>query len=144
MQQGMMAFWDGSGVSWTACKQSAPRSLHTDNHTNTSSFNFYRTDAIPDAQPTVSKHWLAVLNNKFIVLFITYNFRHTRPPSVPYHGQLGKSVLAFGHQFDSLHLFQRRLTASPSNQTRLCRQTRSSHSTVKHITHTHTHTHIPV
>jgi len=24
----MMGFWDGSGVSWTICKQSAPRSRH--------------------------------------------------------------------------------------------------------------------
>ena len=32
-------------------------SLHTDNHINTSSFNFYRPDALPDAQPTVSEHW---------------------------------------------------------------------------------------
>jgi len=31
-------------------------SLQTDNHTNISSFNFYRPDALPDAQPTVSKH----------------------------------------------------------------------------------------
>jgi len=30
--------------------------LETDNHTNTSSLNFYRLDALPDAQPTVSKH----------------------------------------------------------------------------------------
>jgi len=32
-------------------------SLQTDNHTNTSSLNFYRLDVLPDAQPTVSKHW---------------------------------------------------------------------------------------
>jgi len=31
-------------------------SLHTDNHTNTSSLILYRPDALPDAQPTVSKH----------------------------------------------------------------------------------------
>jgi len=31
--------------------------LQTDNHTNTSSLNFYRPDALPYAQPTVSKHW---------------------------------------------------------------------------------------
>ena len=31
-------------------------SLQTDNHTNTSSLNFYRPDAFPDTQPTVSKH----------------------------------------------------------------------------------------
>jgi len=31
--------------------------LQTDNHTNTPSLNFYRLHALPDAQPTVSKHW---------------------------------------------------------------------------------------
>jgi len=52
-----MGFWDGSGISWTICKQSAPRSRQkTYNHANTSSVNFYRPDAHPDAQPTVSKH----------------------------------------------------------------------------------------
>jgi len=49
-----MEFWDGSGISWTICKQSAPRSPH--NHTNKSSLNFYRPDALPVAQPIVSKH----------------------------------------------------------------------------------------
>jgi len=34
--------------------------LPTDNHTNTSSVNFYRPDALPDHQPTVSKHWRPV------------------------------------------------------------------------------------
>jgi len=31
-------------------------SLQTHNHTNTSSFHFYRPDALPDAKPTASKH----------------------------------------------------------------------------------------
>ena len=31
--------------------------LQTDNRTNISSLCFYRLDALPDAQPTVSKHW---------------------------------------------------------------------------------------
>ena len=31
--------------------------LAADNHTNTSSLNFYKPDALPDAQPTVSKLW---------------------------------------------------------------------------------------
>jgi len=30
--------------------------LQTDNHASTSPPNFYRPDAVPDAQPTVSKH----------------------------------------------------------------------------------------
>ena len=32
-------------------------SLQTDNHTSTSSLNFYRPGALRDAQRTVSKHW---------------------------------------------------------------------------------------
>jgi len=32
-------------------------SLQTDSHASTSSLNFYRLDALSDAQPTVSKHW---------------------------------------------------------------------------------------
>jgi len=31
-------------------------SFQKGNHTNTSSLNVYRPDALPDAQPTVSKH----------------------------------------------------------------------------------------
>jgi len=31
-------------------------SLHTDNHASTSLLVFYRPDALPAAQPTVSKH----------------------------------------------------------------------------------------
>jgi len=31
-------------------------SLQTDNHTNTSSLNFYRLDALSDTKPTASKH----------------------------------------------------------------------------------------
>jgi len=31
-------------------------SLQTDNHVRKSSLNFYRPDALPDAQPTASKH----------------------------------------------------------------------------------------
>jgi len=47
------AVWGCSGISWTICKHCT--SLQTDNHINTSSFNFYRPYALPDAQPTVSK-----------------------------------------------------------------------------------------
>ena len=35
--------WDGSGISWTICKQSAPRSTQI-----TSSLNFYRQDVFLD------------------------------------------------------------------------------------------------
>jgi len=32
-------------------------SLQTDNHASTPQLGFYRPDALPAAQPTVSKHW---------------------------------------------------------------------------------------
>jgi len=35
--------------------------LQTDNHAGTPSLNFYGLDALPDAQPTVSKHWRRAL-----------------------------------------------------------------------------------
>ena len=47
---------DGSGISWTICKQSSPRSVQKTTSTPHHSI-FYRPDALPDAQPTVSKHW---------------------------------------------------------------------------------------
>jgi len=45
-----------SGISWIICKQSAPRSRQITTSTPHHSI-FYRPDALPDAQPTVSKHW---------------------------------------------------------------------------------------
>ena len=36
-------------------------SLQTDNHASTSPLSFYRPDALPAAQPTVSKHWRHML-----------------------------------------------------------------------------------
>jgi len=44
-----------SGISWAICKQSAPRSRQITTPTPHHSI-FYRPDALPDAQPTVSKH----------------------------------------------------------------------------------------
>jgi len=43
--------WHRLGHMQTICT-----SLQRDNHTNTSSLNFYGPDALPDVQPTVSKH----------------------------------------------------------------------------------------
>jgi len=37
--------------------QTIRTSLQTDNHTSTPSLHFYRLDALPDAQPTVSEYW---------------------------------------------------------------------------------------
>ena len=51
----MMGFWDAV-ASAGPYMQTICTSVQTDNHTNTSSLNFYRPDARPDAQPTVSKH----------------------------------------------------------------------------------------
>ena len=53
MRQEMMGFWDGSGISWTIYKQSAPRSRQITTPIPHHSI-FYRPDALPDAQPTAS------------------------------------------------------------------------------------------
>jgi len=45
----------GSGISWAICK-SAPRSRQITTPARHHSV-FYRTDALPAAQPTASKHW---------------------------------------------------------------------------------------
>jgi len=45
-------------------------SLQADNHTNTLSLNFYRLDALPDAQPTVSKHDKLLKRNSFAITFL--------------------------------------------------------------------------
>jgi len=45
-----------SGISWTICKQSAPHSRQITTPTPRHSI-FYRLDALPGAQPTLSKHW---------------------------------------------------------------------------------------
>jgi len=49
----------GFGVQWHQLDriQTICTTLPTDNHTSTSSLDFYRLDALHDAQPTVSKHW---------------------------------------------------------------------------------------
>jgi len=51
-------------------------SLLIDNHTNSSSLNFYRPAAFPDAQPTVLKHWshiilLYLINKKNFAAFLS-------------------------------------------------------------------------
>jgi len=51
--------WWGFGMQWHKLDhiQTICTLLQTDNHTNTSSLNFYRPYALPDTQPTLSKHW---------------------------------------------------------------------------------------
>jgi len=47
----------GCGKVVASSEPYANNPLQTDNHTNTSSLSFsYRLDALPDAQPIVSKH----------------------------------------------------------------------------------------
>ena len=47
--------WGCTGISWTICKQSAPRCRQITTSTAHHSI-FYRPDALPDTQPTVTKH----------------------------------------------------------------------------------------
>jgi len=45
-----------SGISWTICKSFAPRFRQITIPARTLSLIFYRPDALPDDQPTMSKH----------------------------------------------------------------------------------------
>ena len=54
MRQEMLGFCDAVASSGPYAIN-VP-SLQTDNHTNTSSLSFYGPEAVPDAEPTVSKH----------------------------------------------------------------------------------------
>jgi len=60
--------------------QTVCTSLQTDNHTNTLSLDFYRPDALLDAEPTVLKHWRAVSTVISCVLFANL-FRTCRTSS---------------------------------------------------------------
>jgi len=52
----MMGFWDAvASAGPYAYSLHFAALLQTDNHTKTPSLNFYRPDALPDAQSTVSK-----------------------------------------------------------------------------------------
>ena len=51
-------------------------SLQTDNHTSTSPLSFHRPDALPAAQPTVSKHWRHT--NKYIIKYLTGQWTNER------------------------------------------------------------------
>ena len=62
----------GSGISWAICK-SAPRSRQITTPAPHYSSFFYRPDALPAAQPTVSKHWRKYDN--WIILQY-YNIRY--------------------------------------------------------------------
>jgi len=54
MKQEMTGFWDSSGISWTICKQSAPRSRQITTPTpHHSSFTGWMLFLMPN-QPTVS------------------------------------------------------------------------------------------
>jgi len=48
--------------------QTVCTSLQTDNHTNTSSLNFHKPDALPDAQPTLSKQPICLINVKCMLV----------------------------------------------------------------------------
>ena len=69
-----MGLWVGSGIRWTICKQSAPRSRQITTPTPHHSI-FYRLDALPDAQLTVSKHWRQKWNVLATFFYFQYKLR---------------------------------------------------------------------
>jgi len=68
--------WYGFGMQWHQLghMQTVCTSLQTDNHTNTSSLHFYRLYALPDAQPTMSKH--SGTSSDIIIIYLRVTFFH--------------------------------------------------------------------
>jgi len=58
----MIRFGNGSGISWTTCKQSAPCSRQITSTKHNQSF-FYRPYALPDARPTNQPLKALIYNN---------------------------------------------------------------------------------
>ena len=59
--------------------------LQTDNHTSTSPLSFLQVDALPAAQPTVSKHWRLfwTIRHYMIKHFLLYSFALCRKACLP-------------------------------------------------------------
>ena len=72
----------GSGISWAICK-SAPRSRQITTPASHHSV-FYRPDALPAAQPTVSKHWRPKWQSKWHNVAI-YNKHKTKSMGAKYN-----------------------------------------------------------
>ena len=66
-------------------------------YTNTSSLNLYRPDALPDAQPTVSKHWRQNVG----LWFLENANRKRRAVSLVSHRKWSK-LAAISYRFDAI------------------------------------------
>jgi len=77
----------GSGISWAICK-SAPRIRQITTSAPHYSV-FYWPDALPAAQPTVSKHWRQKETQNYYLQTIIRPQLHTSLPSVLWHCWLG-------------------------------------------------------
>ena len=74
-------------------------SLQTNNHASTLPLSFYRPDALPAAQPTVSKHWKHFFLNDNAMLSTSY-FVHYH--SVCHPGG-GDTLIHHGHCWGIMH-----------------------------------------
>jgi len=83
----MMGVW---GRQWHQLDhmQAIGTSPRTDSHTNTSSLNFYRPDAVTDAQPTVSKHCRLPPSRFRIWTADTYAHGQVLPPNCTHQVQV--------------------------------------------------------
>ena len=91
----------GSGISWAVCK-SAP---HSRQITTPAPHHlvFYRVDALPAAQPTVSKHWRdndAAM--EYMILYKTMHVEHAKDSKCSNMHNVHKQM-AMGHGVQHMH-----------------------------------------
>jgi len=70
MNQEIMCWNDSSDISGTICKSFAPRSRQITMPAPPHHSNFYRLDSLPNAQPTVAKHWRHEGYPKYLVIWV--------------------------------------------------------------------------
>ena len=111
MRQELLGFWDAAASAGPYANNL--HSLQTDNHSNTSSLNFYRPDALPDAQPTENERvptqlaqcrfpGLAIFNGTLLWNFVhnSRNEKNFATPSRSYCQHSCSTVELVDHTYD--------------------------------------------
>jgi len=104
--------------------QTVCTSLQTDNNTNTSSVNFYRPDALPDVQPTVSKYWKQMTVTRITIITVitqkpVYGAAGLQQPCLTffYNSAASERILNIGQRLAKIQEEVQRHLFEPQGQT---------------------------
>jgi len=83
MRQEMIGFGDGSGISWTICKQSAPHSRQITTPAPTTQFFTGRMPFLPPNQQRQSTEGV-IDSSQPVFILLMFTLRDSRPLSPPF------------------------------------------------------------